>query len=190
MRLYCKSFERDRKSGFDDHSNELVVDYIPLQTVKPSFKLQASTPEGRVRPRQCWNSHQTSHRKDHRQVNVSKSRLQGAGVKLRTRGGKLRYELAQRLELALLFDGSITGDRICSFCIESIVVRMNEKVVSDSNKSFWPNEDEQPMQFRGRFRIPTASSHSSSPPALLHRPRQPPNLPIPQAFIVFISQHI
>ena len=40
MRPYCKSFQRDRKSGFDHYSNELVVDYIPLQTVNPSFKLQ------------------------------------------------------------------------------------------------------------------------------------------------------
>ena len=44
-------------------------------------------------------------------------------------GGKLRYELAQQLELALSFDGSITGERICSFCIESITVRMNKRYV-------------------------------------------------------------
>ena len=92
---------------------------------------------------------------------MSKSRLQGAAVKLQSRGGKLRYELAQRLELASLFDGSVIGDGICSFCIESIVVRMNKKVVSGSSTlPFWPNDDEQITQFCGPFRIPTASSYS------------------------------
>ena len=127
--------------------------------MSPSFKLQPQ----RGGFDQCWNLHQYAHRKDHRQVNVSKSRLQGAGVELQSRGGKLRYELAQWWELASLFDGSVTGNRVCSFCIESIAMRMNKKVVSGSSTlPFWPNEDEQPMQFRGPFRIPTASSHMHS----------------------------
>ena len=48
-------------------------------------------------------------------MNVPKSRLPVGGVKLQYGAGKLRYELTQRLELALSFDGSITGDRIAVF---------------------------------------------------------------------------
>ena len=51
-------------------------------------------------------------------MNVSKSRLQVGGVKLLSE--------IQR-ELASLFDGSITGYKICRFCMESIAVRTNKR---------------------------------------------------------------
>jgi hypothetical protein len=93
-------------------------------------------------------------------VNVSKSRVQVGGVRLQSRKGELRYELAQRWELASLFDGTITGDRTCSFCIESIAVRMNVARLSNPclfgemrTKKTW-------FEIRRPFRIPTPSSHS------------------------------
>ena len=69
---------------------------------------------------------------------------------------------AQRWELASLFDGSIIGDRIFSFCIESIAVT-GEEVVSHSKvviESKCQIRFEIEQQFRRPFRIPTASSRT------------------------------
>ena len=64
-------------------------------------------------------------------MNVSKSRLQVGGVKLLS---------GIQCELASLLDGSITGDRICSFCMGSIAVRMNNcrKTGEMTNKTRFP----------------------------------------------------